>query len=185
MTLLGCHCNKKYRTEMETIFTFIEETGKKLNRHIKDLDDIRTVMAALKEIRELQISIESQVGPIEESYAMLNKYDLLVAKEETEKVDTLRYTWEKLLVRANEVQNELIALQPNFRGELISTVKTFAEDCAQFYSDYDQNGPLVVGLEPREASDRLTMFQVLLILRYCLMLIASKLTPEGSENEME
>lgn len=69
---------------------------------------------------------------------MLNKYDLLVAKEESEKVDTLHYTWEKLLLRANEVQNELIALQPKFRGELISTVKVFTEDCAQFYSDYDQ-----------------------------------------------
>ncbi|XP_042662867.1 dynein axonemal heavy chain 5 isoform X2 [Tyto alba] len=159
MTLLGCHCNKKYRTEMEAIFTFIEETGKKLNRHIKDLDDIRIAMSALKEIRELQISIDSQVGPIEESYAMLNKYNLLVAKEETEKVDTLHYAWEKLLVRANEVQNELIALQPDFRGELIRAVKTFTEDCAQFYSDYDQNGPMVVGLEPQEASDRLTMFQ--------------------------
>ncbi|XP_027744230.1 dynein heavy chain 5, axonemal isoform X4 [Empidonax traillii] len=159
MILLGYHCNKKYRTEMEAILTFIEETGKKLNRNITDLDDIRIAMSALREIRELQISIESQVGPIEESYAMLNKYDLLVAKEETEKVDSLHYTWEKLLIRANEVQNELISLQPNFRGELISAVKTFTEDCAQFYSDYDQNGPLVVGLKPREASDRLTMFQ--------------------------
>lgn len=50
---------------MEAIFTFIEETGKKLNRRIKDLDDIRIAMSALKEIRELQISIDSQVGPIE------------------------------------------------------------------------------------------------------------------------
>lgn len=50
---------------MEAIFTFIEETGKKLNRRIKDLDDIRTAMSALKEIRELQIFIDSQVGPIE------------------------------------------------------------------------------------------------------------------------
>lgn len=74
----------------------------------------------------------------QESYAMLNKYYLLVAKEETEKVDTLYYTWEKLLIRANEVQNELVALQPNFRGELITAVKKFNEDCAQFYSDYDQ-----------------------------------------------
>lgn len=74
----------------------------------------------------------------QESYAMLSKYDLLVAKEETEKVDTLHYTWEKLLIRANEVQDKLIALQPNFRGELINAVKIFTEDCAQFYSDYDQ-----------------------------------------------
>lgn len=70
MTLLGCHCNKKYRKEMEAIFTFIEETGKKLNRCIKDLDDIRVAMSALKQIRELQISIDSQVGPIE----VLNKH---------------------------------------------------------------------------------------------------------------
>lgn len=50
---------------MEAILTFIEETGKKLNRSIADLDDIRIAMSALKEIRELQISIDSQIGPIE------------------------------------------------------------------------------------------------------------------------
>uniref|UniRef100_G1KES7 Dynein axonemal heavy chain 5 n=1 Tax=Anolis carolinensis TaxID=28377 RepID=G1KES7_ANOCA len=159
MVAFGHHCNKTYRTEMENIFTSVEEISKKLNRQIKDLDDIRIAMAALKEIREQQILIDFQVGPIEESYAMLNKYELLVAKEEIEKVDTLRYTWEKLLVRANEVQNELVALQPKFRGELISTVEIFVEDCDQFYLDYDTNGPMVAGLEPQEASDRLIMFQ--------------------------
>uniref|UniRef100_H0ZAY7 AAA+ ATPase domain-containing protein n=1 Tax=Taeniopygia guttata TaxID=59729 RepID=H0ZAY7_TAEGU len=177
MTLLGCHCNKKYRTQMETILTFIEETGKKLNRSITDLDDIRITMSALKEIRELQISIDSQIGPIEESYAMLSKYDLLVAKEETEKVDTLNYTWENLLIRANEVQDELVALQPNFRGEFISAVKTFTEDCAQFYSDYDQNGPMVLGLTPQEANDRLTIFQ-----NQCDNLFRKYITCTGGED---
>lgn len=83
----------------------------------------------------------------QESYAILNKYDLLVTKEESEKVDTLHYTWEKLLLRANEVQNELIALQPKFRRELISSLKTFTEDCAQFYSDYEQVRVCDIGLE--------------------------------------
>lgn len=63
--MLGCHCNKKYRTQMEAILTFVEEMGKKLNRTITDLDDIRIAMSALKEIRELQSSIDSQIGPIE------------------------------------------------------------------------------------------------------------------------
>lgn len=65
MTGFGLHCNKKYCTEMENIFTFIEEVSKRLNRPIKDLDDIRIAMAALKEIREQQIPIDFQVGPIE------------------------------------------------------------------------------------------------------------------------
>ncbi|RMC15911.1 hypothetical protein DUI87_08116 [Hirundo rustica rustica] len=104
MTLLGCHCNKKYRTQMEAILTFIEETGKKLNRSITDLDDIRIAMSALKEIRELQISIDSQIGPIE-------------------------------------------------------------------------NGPMVVGLTPQEASDRLTIFQ-----NRCDTLFRKYITCTGGEH---
>ncbi|XP_023388715.1 dynein heavy chain 5, axonemal [Pteropus vampyrus] len=159
VVVIGRHCNKKYRSEMENIFTLVEEFNKKLNRPIKDLDDIRIAMAALKEIKEQQIPIDFQVGPIEESYALLNKYGLLIAKEEMDKVDTLRYAWEKLLVHASEVQNELVSLQPSFRKELISTVEVFVRDCHQFYLDYDLNGPMASDLKPQEASDRLIMFQ--------------------------
>ncbi|XP_077576575.1 dynein axonemal heavy chain 5 isoform X2 [Stigmatopora nigra] len=155
----GLYCNRKYRSEMDQIFNFVDETGKKLNRQIKDLDDIRIAMTAFKEIRDSQITIDFQVGPIEESYAMLNKYDISVAKEEAEKVDTLRYTWEKLLLRSTEVQNELIAMQPKFRGELLTDMKIFVEDCQQFYTDYDKDGPMVLGLAPQDASDRLIMYQ--------------------------
>lgn len=69
---------------------------------------------------------------------MLHKYELSVAKEEADKVDTLRYSWEKLLSRSTEVQNELLALQPNFRGELVGNVETFLEDCQHFYQDYEK-----------------------------------------------
>ena len=50
---------------MENIFTVVEDFNKKLNRPIKDLDDIRIAMEALKEIREQQVPIDFQVGPIE------------------------------------------------------------------------------------------------------------------------
>lgn len=61
----GLYSKRKYRAEMEQIFAFVDEAGKKLNRPIKDLDDIRIAMAALKDIREHQISIDFQVAPIE------------------------------------------------------------------------------------------------------------------------
>ncbi|XP_028835842.1 dynein heavy chain 5, axonemal isoform X2 [Denticeps clupeoides] len=159
VAVYGHHCNMKYRTEMEYIFTFIEEAGKKLNQQIKDLDDIRVVMASLKEIREKQIGIDFQVGPIEESYAMLSKFDLPVSKEESEKVDTLRYTWDKLLARSAEVQNDIVSLQQNFRGGLLTNVQNFLQDCEHFYFDYEKNGPMVAGLAPQDASERLMMFQ--------------------------
>ncbi|KAM9783262.1 dynein axonemal heavy chain 5-like [Neosynchiropus ocellatus] len=159
MTEYGRFCNKKYRSEMEHIFAFIEEAGKKLNRRITDLDDFRIAMTALKEIRESEISIDFQVGPIEEAYAMLHKFGLPVAKEEGERVDAVRYSWEKMLSRGEDVQNELMALQPRFRVELANNVEVFKEDCQQFYMDYEKDGPMAVGLAPQDASDRLIMFQ--------------------------
>ena len=61
----GKACNNKYRTEMEEIFEFIDDLNNRLNRPIKDLDDIRYAMAGLKEIRENEIRIDMAIGPIE------------------------------------------------------------------------------------------------------------------------
>lgn len=42
-------------TDMEEIFTFIDNLNKRLARNITDLDDVRSSMAALSEIRESEI----------------------------------------------------------------------------------------------------------------------------------
>ena len=61
----GKNCNVKYKNEMDEIFTFMEDIQKRLTRPIKDLDDIRFAMAALKDIRENEIRIDMAIGPIE------------------------------------------------------------------------------------------------------------------------
>ena len=63
--LYGRNANMKYRTQMEEIFAFIDDLNKRLSRPIKDLDDIRLAMNALKEIRENEIKIDMNISPIE------------------------------------------------------------------------------------------------------------------------
>ena len=60
----------------------------------------------------------------------------MVAKEDAERVDTLRYTWERLAANAVEVINNLITVQPDFKGELVENVKIFNTDCDAFYGNY-------------------------------------------------
>lgn len=67
----GKLCNTKYLNEMEMIFTSVEDWVKRLNRPIKDLDDIRLAMETLKEIREKEITIDMMIGPIEARYASI------------------------------------------------------------------------------------------------------------------
>lgn len=69
---------------------------------------------------------------------MLNKHDLKPEKEEVEKCDTLRYSWDRLQAQAIEVQDHLITVQPGFKKELIADVKVFKVDCEEFYNSYDE-----------------------------------------------
>lgn len=67
------------------------------SRSINDLDDVRGAMSALKEIREEQIKIDMNIGPAEESYALLNKLELFFNDGNAERVDGLAYGWKNLM----------------------------------------------------------------------------------------
>ena len=79
----GQNCNVRYRTEMEEIFTFLEDMTKRLSRPIKDLDDIRHAMGALKEIRDREIMIDMSIGPIEVGGISRKRHGLLFIQGRT------------------------------------------------------------------------------------------------------
>lgn len=134
----GSACNQLYKKELNFVLEFLEDIDKRLQRPIKDLDDIRIAMAALKEIRENEIKIDMTILPVEESYSMLVKHEIVVNREEVEKCDTLRYSWQKLLQLASQTSSSLLDIQPKFRDELVFNIKEFGIECNNFYSDYNK-----------------------------------------------
>ncbi len=93
-------------------------------------------------------------------------------------MDTLRYHWHNLNQQITKIVSELILVQDDFRTTLLGNVEQFIEDSSVFVTDYTevylpvlycplisytfflQKGPMVVGIHPREASDRLIVYQV-------------------------
>lgn len=63
----GRAMNHKYQLVMEEVFKSIDDWTKRLSRPLNDLDDIRSIMATLKEIRENEIEIDMSLDPIEVS----------------------------------------------------------------------------------------------------------------------
>lgn len=51
-------------------------------------------------------------------------------------------------------------VQPTFKTELLDAIETFRVDNEMFEKDYELMGPMVDGISPQEASDRLGTFQV-------------------------
>ena len=94
---------------MLEVRAFIDDIGKRLSRGIKDLEDIRLVMLAIKDLRDNEIRIDMGIGPIEESYTMLQVHGITIPREEVERAETLRYDWGKL-------QRQSVSLKRIFTG---------------------------------------------------------------------
>jgi len=77
---------------------------------------------------------------LQESYNLLAKLDVAVARDETERVDTLRYSWHNLQEQVRETGARLAELEPHLRRQLIDDVTAFTDDCSNFYRDYQTVG---------------------------------------------
>lgn len=62
--------------------------------------------------------------------------------------------------QALTVQVRLLDMQPQFQDELRSNLDKFRQDKIDYCNEYRNAGPMQPGLTPREASDRLILFQV-------------------------
>lgn len=56
---------KKYKREMDYVYAIMNDLERKLERPIRDLDDVRTVMETLKKIREQEVDMELKIDPVE------------------------------------------------------------------------------------------------------------------------
>ncbi|KAF7265346.1 hypothetical protein GWI33_021235 [Rhynchophorus ferrugineus] len=156
---VGQAMKKKYKREMDYVYAVISEMERKLDRTIRDLDDVRMIMDTLKKIREQEVDMELRIDPIEEAFNVLSRYDVTVEQEIIEQVDSLRDTWKKLLNNALKVQVGLLDMQPQFQNDLKSNLDKFRQDKIDYCNEYRTAGPMQPGLTPREASDRLILFQ--------------------------
>lgn len=85
-----------------------------------------------------------------------------MSPEDLEQVDNLRYTWQQLQATALSSHVQLLKMQPQFESDLQNNLEKFREDNSEYCHEYRHAGPMQTGLSPREASDKLILFQVLL-----------------------
>jgi dynein heavy chain len=147
---------------LDRVSELIKGLRKKLTRELVDPDALAYVMTALKEVREKQSEIELEFIPIERMYRILEEHVPSIASAEREEQDTkaeLQPSWARLLEESSQRQEELSLKQVQYKKELIKTVNAFKKDVTRFRADYDRCGPMVRGIPPPEAVERLKRFK--------------------------
>lgn len=149
------------KSKLEQLTEYIRMTNGKVVREVTDLDTLSFIMRLLVDIRERESSMEMEINPIMDMYRMLESYlpSGFMEKEEIDKKTVLRTNWKKLLKQAEMRTEELSKTQTKFKRQLLKDIKEFKSDVEHFREDFLRNGPMVDGIHPNEAVDRLNRFK--------------------------
>jgi dynein heavy chain len=151
--------NKIGRTEMIKLTDFTEKMKTNLSKNIGQLEDLRAAMESLKKVRSMAAKIDIKMAPIEESYMLLSRYNVVVPQEELEQFEGLTYNWNKLRELEKQQQEILQRVSPQFKNQVVEGMEQFQIDFALFLKQYNEEGPMAPGLTSSEASEKLKIFQ--------------------------
>ncbi|CAE8591739.1 unnamed protein product, partial [Polarella glacialis] len=148
--------------KLEAVSEMVKSTRKKLLREVGsgDIDALAYVMQTLREVYSKQSEIELDFIPIEHMYRILDEHlPHIMDKEEQDSRAMLKKNWSDLLAESEMRQSELSEKQVQYKKDLIKTVNFFKKDVNKFRAEYERTGPMVKGIPPREAVERLKRFK--------------------------
>ena len=137
-----------------------ENVQKRLNVNVQTLEQLNDALRLLEELSDMENKIDSIYLPVENIYADLSRYDLILTRQEIEQVTHLRENWLNLMNSAENVRTILLQdKRSSLEQELDKQVKTFVVEVIRFRNSFDATGPSVTGIDPYEALRRLNDFQ--------------------------
>jgi dynein heavy chain len=151
---------KKAQSNIDNLTEEIKHIRLKIEKPAKDVDSLGNVMYALEEIRKKQSTIDIEFRPVIEMYNLLENYleDEDINKEgNKDPSQIINKDWDELVQQAVQVRNNLQGQQSEFKKTLIVGVKVLVEDVVSFRKNFEENGPMVAGIEPKEALNRLKL----------------------------
>lgn len=146
---------------MNDLTEYIKQSAAALARPVDSLASLRFAMETLKAIRQKESQIEGEVQPLMEMYGTLEVHlqPGQLTKEEMDQKSVLRSSWRKLLDKAIEVSGVINSLQAGFKKRLLTDLKTFVVEVTSFRAEYLAKGPMVEGISPEDAMERLKRYE--------------------------
>ena len=99
--------------------------------------------------------------PVLEMYGLLDNYlpGGITDKDEMDARSMLIKHWDDLIEQAQIKQKELQLKQSIYLKELKVNMKQFIQDVSDYRKDYENNGPMVLNISPKDATERLRRFE--------------------------
>jgi dynein heavy chain len=153
--------HQEAKADMEQTTELMVDLKNKLERDTKDFKNVKLVMDAMAEIREVQSWVQAKFSSIIERYNMLENFlpTGAMTKDEMDAKSVLTKQWSNILATADVVMARVSDVAPGFKEDLVKSVEEFQVAVVSFREDYMLNGPMVAGTPPMEAITRLGKYK--------------------------
>jgi dynein heavy chain len=146
---------------LETLFDEIKQIQNRLGREYNTIESLVSIMKEINVIRDNEWSMDLKIDPVLKMYIVLDNYKkyIEITTAEVDKRNNIKSEWAMLLETSNNKFSELRSIQDDIKSKLFENTTQFKVDLNNFKIQYDNEGPNVEGISPKDAAERLKRFK--------------------------
>ncbi|XP_054248884.1 dynein axonemal heavy chain 10 [Indicator indicator] len=156
---LGKVLNESAKEELISLQEEIERLSQSLKKPPDSLEDLRTVLGTIAEIRGMSFEVELKYLDIWERYRTLAMYNVSVAEEEQERANKIKEKWETLFFEASEVDHNLGGIKRSFTKVTQQQIEDYSKEIEGFFHKFMTEGPGSVGEDLDRGLELMAIFE--------------------------
>lgn len=127
--------------ELLSLHSMFTNLKQKLSQTPMTIDQLETQMKLLQELRGNLPSIEARFRPMEDSFALLDKFDIATPERERELLDGLRHEWAECQSTIERAQDTITARKVDMRKDLDDAIVAYNQQATDIRAEFKEHGP--------------------------------------------
>uniref|UniRef100_A0A2K5ICV1 Dynein axonemal heavy chain 2 n=1 Tax=Colobus angolensis palliatus TaxID=336983 RepID=A0A2K5ICV1_COLAP len=168
------HCNEwqnKFTTllrEMAAgrlleLHTYLKENAEKISRPPQTLEELGVSLQLMDALQHDLANLETQIPPIHEQFAILEKYEVPVEDSVLEMLDSLNGEWAVFQQTLLDSEQMLKKYKEKFKTGLIHSADDFKKKAHTLLEDFEFKGPFTSNVGHMSALDQIAQVRAMLM----------------------
>eukprot|EP00731_Ephydatia_muelleri_P035324 Em0114g8a len=137
----------------------LKDLAVKLKKPPDTLEDLKSVLSVISEIRKMSLGVELKYRDLQERYRTLAKYRIDVPQSEQELAVKIEADWKSLFDEAKQMDRNLVRVKKKFKQISLQQVQEFRAEAAKFNERFKETGPASIGTDLDKGVKLLKEFQ--------------------------
>ncbi|KAM8812104.1 dynein axonemal heavy chain 10 [Rhynchonycteris naso] len=156
---LGKLLNESAKEELHSLHEEIEQLAKQLKRSPGTLEDLKSVLTTIAEIKSKSLTMELRYKDVQERYRTMAMYNVHPSSAEKELVDRIESMWLDLFSDSVNMEHALGSIKKTFTEITRSEILDFRQLVEDFAKRFYLEGPGSVGEDLDSGIDLLASFE--------------------------